>query len=90
MSAIRKEWDAFVSKHLELQENRGRYNAAADFSHSVLSTAGEQANLHRQTSFCEACMKYLTSGRDHSGGHTDGKITTMVTDLDASVEWFRS
>jgi hypothetical protein len=91
MSTIRKEWDAFAFKHLELKEIRGRYNlndgtAAADFSHSVLSTAGEQGNLHRQTSFCEACTEHPTSGRGHSGAHAGGNITTMVIDLDDTVE----
>lgn len=91
MSAIRKEWDAFASKHLELQEIRGRYNlgdgtAAADFSHSVLSTAGEQGNIHRQTSFCEACTEYPASGRGHSGGHAGGNIMTMAIDLEEIVE----
>jgi hypothetical protein len=82
MSTIRKEWDVSVSKHLELQAIRGRYNfedgAAAGFS-------GKQGNLHGQTFFCKACTVRPASGRGHSGWHAGGNVTAMV-DLDDTVE----
>ncbi|KAJ0103803.1 hypothetical protein J7T55_004206 [Diaporthe amygdali] len=83
MSEIRKAWDVSVSKHLELQAIRGRYNfgdgAAAGFS-------GRQGNPHSQTFFCKACTVRPASGRGHSGRHVGGNVTAMVIDLDDTVE----
>lgn len=83
MSAIRKEWDVSVSKHLELQAIRG-HNSFGDGA--AAGFFGRQGNLHSQTFFCEACTVRPAYDGGHSGWHAGGNVTAMVIDLDDTVE----